>query len=298
MATRTGRVTSRFWVTPEIEQEVISLHASGMPHRRIEALIAEKNGLSSTRKGFVQGILSRHRIEYNARIGRPRAKTCNEFFFETIDTEAKAYWLGFIHADGCIVRGGKLQISLAAVDEPHLWKFRDAINSDHKISCNAKYNSVGITITSQQMCNDLVRHGVLPRKSTVGGIPCVAPEFRRHFWRGVVDGDGHLLFARGAPVLGITGHDDTLNAFISYCDEIGISDWKIHSTHARTNRVDRSHTAAWMTATCLYQGSTISLDRKMEKYRLMHAWGQARIEKYTATLELAKKMGHTIVVPK
>ena len=29
-------------------------------------------------------------------------KNCNENFFDIIDTEEKAYWLGFIYADGCI----------------------------------------------------------------------------------------------------------------------------------------------------------------------------------------------------
>jgi hypothetical protein len=31
-------------------------------------------------------------------------KECNIDYFEIIDTEDKAYWLGFIYADGCITK--------------------------------------------------------------------------------------------------------------------------------------------------------------------------------------------------
>ena len=40
----------------------------------------------------------------------------NENYFEKIDTEEKAYWLGFIYADGYIT-GDKLGISLAKCDK-------------------------------------------------------------------------------------------------------------------------------------------------------------------------------------
>jgi hypothetical protein len=57
----------------------------------------------------------------------------NENYFEKIDTEEKAYWLGFITADGSINLGyGKqkfyqLHINLKGGDYSHLEKFQKAI---------------------------------------------------------------------------------------------------------------------------------------------------------------------------
>ena len=48
----------------------------------------------------------------------------NENVFDCIDTEEKAYWLGFIYADGSIFSNGyKFELSLCGKDIEHLHKF-------------------------------------------------------------------------------------------------------------------------------------------------------------------------------
>jgi hypothetical protein len=60
--------------------------------------------------------------------------SCNDAYFDAIDCEEKAYWLGFIGADGCLVAKGEqtrlLQVKLAAKDADHLFRLRDALGSD------------------------------------------------------------------------------------------------------------------------------------------------------------------------
>ena len=46
-----------------------------------------------------------------------------------IDTEEKAYWLGFITADGCIVSKGGLSVNLVATDAGHLEKLSVSLSS-------------------------------------------------------------------------------------------------------------------------------------------------------------------------
>ena len=60
---------------------------------------------------------------------------CDSDFFDVIDTEPKAYWLGFIFADGYVLKYAnkkyaKFGISLAGFDSGHLEKLRDALKSN------------------------------------------------------------------------------------------------------------------------------------------------------------------------
>ena len=60
-------------------------------------------------------------------------------YFKTVDSPEKAYWLGFICADGCIKKdGGKLTILVK--DREICEKFKKAIKADHKISDREVYD--------------------------------------------------------------------------------------------------------------------------------------------------------------
>lgn len=52
----------------------------------------------------------------------------DEFFFDNIDTEEKAYWLGFFFADGYLTQSSNaVGIELKATKIEHLEKFRCAL---------------------------------------------------------------------------------------------------------------------------------------------------------------------------
>ena len=56
-------------------------------------------------------------------------------YFQTIDTENKAYWLGFIYADGCVSKDlHYLTIDLSIADIDHIEKFKNEIDAHQKIS--------------------------------------------------------------------------------------------------------------------------------------------------------------------
>ena len=123
-----------------------------------------------------------------------RKYSCNDSYFENIDTPDKAYWMGFIAADGCLTGTDNrklLVISLGKLDEKHLEKFLEAIESNHIVYQFRKVNQCGITVNSPKMYSDLLSHGITPRKSKTLKYPTGLPtEFNRDFIRGYFDGDG------------------------------------------------------------------------------------------------------------
>ena len=123
-------------------------------------------------------------------------------YFKNIDTEDKAYWLGFLYADGCISKDYKsLHLDIGIVDIGHIYKFAENIESNHKISIHGDNNQfVRIVVTCEQMCIDLINKGCIPNKSLILEFPntsIVPKHLIYHFIRGYFDGDGCLSHSVG-----------------------------------------------------------------------------------------------------
>lgn len=131
---------------------------------------------------------------------------CDYEYFKFIDTESKAYWLGFIYADGWIsvnsnTNSGQLGIQLQRSDVNHLKKFNIDINGNYPITYGEKGCPISINpeklnpyclikIYSINMVNDLINHGVNSNKSYSINFPTLPENLIRHFIRGFFDGDG------------------------------------------------------------------------------------------------------------
>ena len=118
-------------------------------------------------------------------------------FFEQINTEEKAYWAGFIAADGNIRKDfHKVRIELARKDRDHLFKFRKAIDGNNPIKDYTRFNnySTYIEVNCKKMCEDLNKIGITPNKSLTLNIDLtqIPKDLTHHFIRGYFDGDGSL----------------------------------------------------------------------------------------------------------
>lgn len=127
----------------------------------------------------------------------------NEHFFDRVDNEIKAYWLGFIVADGCVQMPGNrqnmLSIGLSVKDSKHLSNFITDIESEHNLyfykSKDSKGNfheSVRITLSSNILVNSLLKLGIGPRKTNTVLFPNISNDLTHHFMRGYFDGDGSV----------------------------------------------------------------------------------------------------------
>lgn len=127
-------------------------------------------------------------------------------YFEKIDTEEKAYYLGLIYADGAIVLGGnyggknrapRLSIMLQEQDGYILENLAKELNakvirkhSPSQIKKGEQANSV-VNKSGHRLVHHLCKYGIGPNKSSVGmTFPDIPEDMKRHFVRGFFDGDG------------------------------------------------------------------------------------------------------------
>lgn len=130
------------------------------------------------------------------RRGARRVVALDETFFSVVDTEEKAYWLGFLLADGSAQKTAAgnytLRVSLAARDVGHLAKLRTALGSDATIRKEPRRNAVSIRFCSKRLCDDLAALEVVPNKTGTHVTPRISADLLRHLYRGYFDGDGSL----------------------------------------------------------------------------------------------------------
>lgn len=107
----------------------------------------------------------------------------NENYFENINDENKAYWLGFITAKGHIYHTSenfaRLQLTLPINDVDHLEKLRENLSAENKISIIKE--TCKISINSLKLCKDLENYR---------GLPKLDENLMPHYIRGTIDGSG------------------------------------------------------------------------------------------------------------
>lgn len=124
-----------------------------------------------------------------------------ENYFESIDAEAKAYWLGFIWCDGYVAKQKcRFSISLKKSDEDHIKKFLNAICCDKEYKTynysNTAYKSnepyVQLNLYNKEFCTILrEKYGIIPYRSDCSLIIKNIPDkFSKDFIRGILDADG------------------------------------------------------------------------------------------------------------
>lgn len=206
METRKKR--SNQW-NPEnaIVREIIKEYESGMSARKM----GFKYGVADV---TITSLLKRHNIFVRNRSNAKRTNQIREDVFDTI-TEESAYWIGFILADGNIhqakKRSKQLTIGLAERDWEHLEKFKKFIGSNKSLYYNNK--AVFLSIYSNRIADKLAEYGIVPRKSKIAKVPEILKN-NRHFWRGMVDGDGWISQRQdGSIATGICGTHDIVYNF-------------------------------------------------------------------------------------
>lgn len=118
-----------------------------------------------------------------------------ENWFEKIDSEEKAYYLGFFITDGNVYDTNRTQAicSLTQKDEDAyiLQKWLDLIKSNRKIAQDGRGCSQA-SVLSDKMRDDLAKYGVVPKKTFHTHLPILSEKLMPHLIRGILDGDGNI----------------------------------------------------------------------------------------------------------
>lgn len=123
--------------------------------------------------------------------------------FENVDTEIKAYVLGFMYADGYNnQKDGSIQIQIAEEDCEVLEIIKKSLGSNHPFWINKRSeknenhkNTAALHIFSKKLSDDFCKLGCFQGKSLTLKFPTleqVSEEFQHHFIRGYFDGDGYV----------------------------------------------------------------------------------------------------------
>lgn len=205
-----------------------------------------------------------------------------EDYFRVINSEEKAYWLGFLYADGCIRQtksGSQVVLKLSVKDENHLIKFKNDLDSEHKISYNRNKTKTKngvesfsdncvIRINSCEMVTDLINQGCIPRKTFKIDKPNIDEQYYQSFIRGYYDGDGNFFYNEKTKqsVVTIVCASKNFRKFI--IDEmskiIGIGN--IHEDDVRYTIKITNIVGITKFLSYIYDGSKIQLNRKKEYY--------------------------------
>lgn len=208
------------------------------------------------------GVERRSRSDLQS-LGQLRENDVDDSYFSNIDGGAKAYWLGFINADGCVTTQNRLTVEISQRDQSHLEKLRQALSAEHSIYERGEL--CRLVITSKKLSDSLKSLGVEPRKSKTSGKSVKVPDgLESHFWRGVVDGDGH--YSKSQRTIVLAGNQLTVQDFASWVNSVAPMATTKPYEAGRTVRAHVCGQAASIVAQRLYKDSTpaIRLERKYE----------------------------------
>jgi hypothetical protein len=245
--------------TDEEETIIVTQYLAGISSSKIAA--------GRTNRCTICQILARHGITRRSYKEAAKSLQVNHSAFDII-TNDSAYWIGFLLSDGCIRkqtgRSAVIQLALSTTDTEHIYKFRNFIQSSHKIFIS-KRGYVRIAFASDHMAKSLAKYGVIPRKTGKETV-IKALKYNRHFWRGIIDGDGCITHVNSPyPTLSLCGSRSVCQSFLDYVKTLATTRANVGGTGgAKCHQVAFRKNVTLTVLSNLYQLNDVALDRKAQ----------------------------------
>lgn len=263
---RNGRQYGRRSDAEANADAILTLYDAGYSTRDIGAALGHG-------KTTVNAVIARHGGELRQRPGCEYPD-----YFDRIDTPDKAYWLGFLSADGSLIatpahpEGNHITVRLAVRDKSHLVKLKAATGATAGVHEGVSRGfgkptaSANLTIGSRRLTDALIALGIHPRKSAIVEPWDGPADLMPHFWRGLFDGDGSL--ARKSPVLWsaiLCGSEPCVRGFRAWAAGLtGTTATPYFRTGCWYVSISGRHMVAKLVR-AMYEDAPVSLDRKQER---------------------------------
>ncbi len=255
----------RTFLTPELKRKIVDFYKQG--NNKLKCC-SEFNVCDAS--------VDKSLKEFYPNRPRRRKYYFNERYFENIDTEAKAYFLGLMVADGTVRPDGTVSIGLQGSDIYILEKLKEEVEFTGNLRMTVMKSGKDfgtLFLCSPIMAKDLAKYGCIPKKSHFTYFPDIPDNLQHHFIRGVFDGDGWCCVNdTTSPVFGVIGNID----LIGRIQDILVQ--KCNLENKTKLRTDKRNNTPNIVSLCfggrrnlrrirnyLYQDATFFLTRKKEK---------------------------------
>jgi hypothetical protein len=183
-----------------------------------------------------------------------QGKFGDTFYYDDIDelffsewSPGMAWVLGVIYTDGCLIRGKTAwRVDISSMDAELLNKIKHLMRSDKPLptrlqSYDKSKEIYYFQFHREKLIDDLVKIGLVERKSLVMKFPDVPDNHVRHFIRGCWDGDGSVYIDKNGllRVNYISGSYDFINLLVMRLYQIGITQRRlsVHLTFAERSKL-------------------------------------------------------------
>ncbi len=215
-----------YWLTKDQKIDIVKKYM-------VDGLSTVKLGKEyNINSSAIWGILKRRGIKMrkcNATV-TSRKYSLNQDFFNQIDTPEKAYFLGWLYADGCHQeKTGKIILGLQEQDVDVLKKLNQFINSNRPLFYSVRKDNSGyenrqncyiLNICSRKLSDSLIKLNCRNNKSLTLDFPNfeqVPNNLIHHFVQGFWEGDGCFSY-------GIRKDTGYLNQTVSFISTISFCD--------------------------------------------------------------------------
>ena len=274
-----GLETNKIKITIEEEEKIEELVRAGKNITEIKKILKRSECSISRiiKKRGIRSLVVESTKKYNY----------NESFFEKIDNEEKAYWLGFLCADGNIIRKKEklegFELRLAKKDEKHLIVFAKTISANLvETQIKTKFKKIkeevseskAFSVYSRKMATDLIKLGCVANKSLILEFPTkeqVPDKLINHFMRGYFDGDGCIYIStkHNKASFDIVGTEKFCESYRLKLNEKITKKERKKFAPAGKNVIFRESEKKRIKEIekFLYCGATVFLERKREKFK-------------------------------
>jgi hypothetical protein len=229
-------------------------------------------------KNNIRRFLKKHVVLRNDHLTHAKKYKYDEHYFDIIDSEDKAYFLGLLFADGHNSANNCIRLSLHKKDIDIIQVFLKKLNANVPIKFTGPDKKMAtVNIFSKHMSETLRSYGMSSNKYFSFNFPEILEELNVHFIRGYFDGDGSVFSSKIKTynlkyTFTITGNYETLLKIQNIlCNKLGLKKIKMQKRykHKLKSSVHFSYTGnrqVKLIRDFLYKDATVYLKRKHSKF--------------------------------